>query len=119
MAIRASVKAVEQTAAKLETTEIRKQKVDCLVAVCGLRFVILDQLWPSLEFRSRYLYEMNKIAVLWSDDPEVLNNVRDVLNGSSNDKLVRLMRNMGRSTALPLQNLADADLTRIFLIPPQ
>jgi hypothetical protein len=42
-----------------------------------------------------------------------------VLIGSNKDKLVRLMRNMGRSTALPLQNLADADLMRTFLVPPQ
>jgi hypothetical protein len=117
LTIRASLKAVEKTAADLEATEIRKQKIDCLVAVGGLRFVIGAGFAASIDYRLRWMYEMNKIVVLWSGDQEVVNNVRDILNSSTDEKMVKLIRSMGRSTSLPLTNLADADLTRVMMIP--
>jgi hypothetical protein len=107
-------KVVKWTSDGLEAEEIRRQKVICITAIAGLRWTISPgQATP--EWKAKFISELNKVSALWSDDSEVLRNIRDLLNQRSDDRLVLLIRNMSKSTSLPIHNLGDADLLRVFL----
>jgi hypothetical protein len=116
MAVRGAISAVERAVMTTEETEIRRLKVECLTNLTGLRFVITEGQSRLDEYLSRAMFEMNKIAVLWSDDPEVLKNMRDFYAERSNTRIVTLIRSMGKSTKFPLDSLSDADLTSVFLM---
>jgi len=51
---------------KLEESEIRKQKVDCIVNLYGLRYVMVEGHAHSAEDRSRLAFEMNRAGVLFA-----------------------------------------------------
>ena len=108
-------KVVKWTSDGLEAEEIRRQKVICITAVAGLRWTISQGL-AAPEWKAKFISELNKVPALWSDDAEVLRNARDLLNQSSNERLLLLIRNMSRSTSLPIHNLGDTDLLRVFLV---
>ncbi len=68
------------------------------------------------EYKSRFMYEMNKIPSLWADDPEVMKNLRDFHAENNNDRFVMLLRNLGRTTKISTEKLSDADLKTISLL---
>lgn len=118
---------VEATFRQLEQTEIRRQKVECIVALFGLRFVLGNN--PAFpEFRAQFMYALNKIAVLWADDANVLKNLRDFYGSvqqanqsvgtghDANQRLVILIRSLGTTTKLPLESIGDKDITDIFML---
>ena len=112
-----AIKAVEKTSQDLESTEIRRQKVDCIVALSGLRWVMGDGVNPPDEYRSRLNYEMNKIPPLWADDPEVMKNLRDYYAERNNERFILLLRNLGNTTKLSTGKLSDADIRGVFHLP--
>jgi len=105
-----------ETQKDLEVMEIRRQKVDCLANLSGLRFVIGEEHQQLDEYRSRLMFEMNRIPMLWSDDPSVLKDMRDFYADRTNDRLIKLIRGMGKTTKVSLENLSDADIRDIFLV---
>jgi hypothetical protein len=111
-----AIKAVKMTSEDLESAEIRRQKVTCLVSLLGLRFVISDI--PSVpdEYKSRFMYQMNKIPCLWADDPEVMKNLRDFHAERNNDRFLLLLKNMGRTTKVSIERLSDADLRTVSML---
>ena len=117
LAARGAIMAVEKAASDLETTEIRRQKVECLVNLYGLRWVISDALNLPDEYKSKLNYEFNKLPVLWGDDAEVMKNLRDFNAERNNERLILLLRNLGKTTKLPVDALGDADISKVFHAP--
>ena len=111
-----AIKAVEKTSKDLEFTEIRRQKVECITALNGLRWVISDGQDQPDEYKAKLMYEMNKIPSLWADDPEVMKNLRDFHAERTNERLILLLRNLGNNTRLSTGKLSDADIRTIFLM---
>ena len=114
MAVWGAIKAVQKSSQDLEATEIRRQKVECIVALSGLRFVLRPGVVQLNEYRTRLSFELNKISTLWAADMEVVKGVREFLVQRTNENFVRLIRNMGRTTKLPLENLLDTDIEKFF-----
>ncbi len=114
LAVWGAIKAVNKTSHDLELAEVRRQKVACIVALTAFRWVLGQNQAPQ-EFRASFISELNKIPALWSDDPEVLKNVRDLLAERTNDRLILLLRSLGKS-GLSINNLSDADLRDVFLL---
>ncbi len=112
-----AIKAVERTSQDLESTEIRRQKIECIVALTGLRFAISDGAQAPNEYKSKFMYEMNKIPSLWADDPEAMKNLRDFHADHKNERFVMLLRQLGSTTKLSTSRLGDADFTTITLLP--
>jgi hypothetical protein len=100
---------------KLEESEIRKQKVDCIVTMYGLRFVMVEGQNHAQEDRSRLMFEMNRAGVLFADDPQVQNDLRDYRNGQSNERLIALIHSMGKTTKLNTSLLSKSDIENVFL----
>jgi hypothetical protein len=112
-----AIRAVEKTSQDLESTEIRRQKVQCLVALYGLRWVISDAPNPPDDYKAKFNYEMNKIPTLWAADLEVMKNLRDFYADKNNERLIHLLRTLGNTTALPTEKLGDADIRSVFHMP--
>ncbi len=93
-----AIKAVKMTSQDLESAEVRRQKVECLVSLSGLRFVISKGFSAPDEYKSRFMYQMNKIPFLWADDPEAMKNLRDFHAENTDDRFVLLLRNLGSTT---------------------
>jgi len=121
IAVLAVILALRAVMASVESAEIRRQKLQCLSNIAGLRFLIgQDQQFP-LECTARFNMEMNRISILWSDDPEVLVRLREFHGQNSNELLARLLRAMANTTKMPLNNLGNSDIAQIifkFKIPP-
>lgn len=116
LAVWGSIRAVRESAKDLELVEIRRQKVDCLATLTGLRFVTADGQPQLDEYRSRFMFEMNRIPMLWCDDTAVLKEMRDFYADRTNERFVKLFRSMGQTTKFPISNLSDADLRNVFLM---
>ena len=95
-----AIQTFRRTSQDLESAEIRRQKVECLVSLTGLRFVI-GGIPVSDEYKSKFMYEMNKIPSLWANDPEVMKNLRDFHAENNNDRFILLLRNLGRTHCCP------------------
>ena len=100
---------------KLEESEIRKQKVECIINLYGLRFVMVEGHDHSAEDRSRLAFEMNRAGVLFAEDSEVQKNIRDYKAKATNDVLIALIHNMGKTTKLRTDQLSNADIESVFL----
>jgi len=112
-----AIKAVKMTSQDLESAEIRRQKVECLVSLSGLRFVIGKDLSVSDEYKSKFMYQMNKIPSLWADDSEVMKNLRDFHSENNNDRFVVLLKSLGHTTKIKTEKLSDADLRTVSIVP--
>jgi hypothetical protein len=110
-----AIKVVRITSHDLELAEIRRQKVLCITALVGFRWVIAEG-QASSEWKAKFISELNKVPTLWSDDPEALKNVRDFLAERTNERFIVLLRSLGKSTSLAINNLGDADLRNVFLL---
>ena len=84
-------KAVKWTSDGLEAEEIRRQKIICITSIAALRWTLSD-VPENQEWKAKFISELNKIPALWSGDPEVLRNIRDLLYRSSDERLVLLIR---------------------------
>jgi hypothetical protein len=110
-----AIKAVKIASCDLGLAEIRRQKVLCVTALVGFRWVIAEG-QPSSEWKAKFISELNKVPTLWSDDPEALRTIRDFLADRTNERLTALIRSLGNSTSLAINNLSDADLRNVFLL---
>jgi hypothetical protein len=110
-----SVKAVRVASENLESNEIRRQKIQCVVALYGLRWVAGQGNAPE-EYRAKLSYEMCKIVSLWADDTNVMVVLRDfhaetVIGGEkATQRLVQLLKLLGNGTGLPFDQLGDTDI---------
>jgi hypothetical protein len=95
--------------------EIRQQRVECFCNLTGLRHAITNAPLTD-EDRSRLLFELNRISILWSDNSEVLTLAREFFSSRNNHLFIRLLRAMGKGTKLPVENLSDADFSNVFLV---
>jgi hypothetical protein len=94
----ASAWATKKASKNLETSEIRRQKVKCIVVLTGLRWVIgNDQSVPN-EYKARLLFELNKIQSLWADDPQVMKGLKDFYTERTNPRFISLLRHLGTTT---------------------
>jgi hypothetical protein len=116
-AYRAAVKGFKMNSLAVESTEIRRQKVECVINLSGLKWVLGSyQLVPD-EFKARFLFELNRISVLWSHDRETMRSLRDFFADRSNERLVSLVRRLSASVNLPTEELSDAEIQIIFSLP--
>ncbi|MGD0939524.1 MAG: hypothetical protein ABR905_07405 [Terracidiphilus sp.] len=111
-----TVWAVRKSSQDLEANEIRRQKIECIIALTGLRWVISNGPAQPNEYKAKLMYEMNKIPSLWADDPEVMKNLRDFSADRTNPRFVLLLRNLGTTTKLSTGKLSDADYCNTFLV---
>ena len=116
-AIVASILAVKKISSDLEANEIRRQRVLCLVSLCGLRFVMSNKL-PYSEYDRQLMYELNKVSSLWAHDQNVMKSYRDYFSDKSATSFVKLLKAISATTKLPLDNLADSDLEDVFIKEP-
>ena len=119
MTVWGSMKALNTTMNNLERAEIRRMKIECVVNLAGLRFLITDnrqgQIRPDADI-AKLMFELNRVSTLWADDNEVLKNIRDFHAERSNTRLITLIRSLAKSTKLHLDNLSDADVSNVFEI---
>lgn len=121
IAVSAVILALRAIMASVESAEIRRQKLQCLSTIAGLRGLIGQDQQLSFEYIARFNIELNRISILWSDDPEVLVRLREFHEEESAERLLRLLRVMANTTKMPLHNLGDSDIAQIifkFQIPP-
>jgi hypothetical protein len=112
LAMWGAMKAVEKTSRDLEVAEARKERINCLVALSGLRFTITHEPVLPVEWQARLMYELNKIPTLWSGDDKALNSLQRYLDNASAENFVNLLRLLSKTTKLNLENVRDADLIR-------
>jgi hypothetical protein len=114
-----SIKAVTVASRNLESNEVRRQKIQCVVALYGLRWVTSTPNAPE-DYRAKLSYETSKIVSLWADDIKVMAVLRDlhadILSGSDagNQRLVQLLKLLGSGTGLPFDQLGDSDIKTSF-----
>jgi hypothetical protein len=113
LAMVGAVWAVRKASKDLELDEIRRSKVECLSNLIGLRYTISKSVLTR-EDMSRRSFELNRIPILWSDDPEVLKAIRDFHAAQTDGRLIALIRAMGKTSRFQMENLADADISSIF-----
>ena len=102
MTVLGSKKVLTTSMANLERAEIRKLKVECLSNLIGLRFVTPAPTDQLPEYVSKWMFEMNRICVLWSDDPCVMKDLRDFNAEPSNiARLTKLFRTNGQDYHVP------------------
>ena len=117
-AIVAALKAVRKGFVALEAQEIRRQRVECIINLYGLRFVISNDHSPGEEMRNRFMFEINKVVALYGNDTNVQKNLRDFHESRTNERLIALLRSMSKTTTLPARGLADVDILKVFLLTP-
>jgi hypothetical protein len=110
-----SVRAVRVASENLESNEIRRQKIQCVVALYGLRWVAGQGNAPE-EYRAKLSYEMCKIVSLWANNANVTAVLRDfhaetaVGSDQATQRLVQLLKLLGNGTGLPFDQLGDTDI---------
>ncbi len=110
-----SIRAVRVASQGLESSEIRRQKIQCVVALYGLRWVAGLGNAPE-EYRAKLSYEMCKIVSLWADDANVMAVLRDFHAETSTggekatQRLIQLLKLLGNGTGLPFDQLGDTDV---------
>ena len=114
LALVGAIWAVREAAKGLENSEIRRQRIDCVSNLVGLRYTITSAN-ISNEDRSSLLFELNRITILWSDNSAVLMRMREFYSNRTNEGFMRLVRAMAQTTALNVENISDADLGNVFL----
>jgi len=121
MAIWGSMKSLNMTTANLERAEIRRLRVECVTNLAGLRFLFGDKLPPGQSPIPadaeivKFMFELNRIPILWADDKQVLNSVRSFHAEPTNkDRLFAIIRHTARTTSLGEDNLPDADMNAVF-----
>jgi hypothetical protein len=122
LAVIAALLAVHLGISKLEQTEIRRLRVECITNLYGLRFVTSEA--PARpEDVARYMFELNRAVTLFADDTDTLNELRDFYESvkskraDATDRMITLIKKMSATTALRVENLSDADVRAIFLLP--
>lgn len=112
LAVWGTLKAVREIAQDLEKAEIRKERVNCLAALCGSRFAITEGTPVPLEWQCRYVYELNRVPVLWCEFESAVNCHQRFLNHSTAENFVALLRVLSESTKLNLKGVRDDELMR-------
>lgn len=114
---RAAIRGFKMNSQAVESTEIRRQKVDCVINLSGLKWVLGSyQLVPD-EFKCRFLFELNRISALWSSDRDVIRGLRDFFADRTNEHLVSLIQSLCASIDLEAEELSDAETQNIFSLP--
>lgn len=114
---RTAVKGFLMTSQTAESTEMRRQKAECIINLSGLKWVLGSyQLVPD-EFKARFLVELNKISVLWSNDRETMKSLRYFFADRTNESLVTLIQKLCESMNLPTEDLSDGETQNIFSLP--
>jgi hypothetical protein len=123
LAVVGAVLAVRWGVRDLEETEIRRQKVNCITSLYGLRFVlgeIAEGSFVRIEDLDQFMFEINRAGALFAEQTGILNDLRDfhdVLKTRKvdpTDRLVALLRKMGAQTKLRMDYLSDADVKNVF-----
>ncbi len=123
MAIVGALAAVLKGIRDLEKTEIRRQRVECITTLYGLRFVLSEGFSPRTEDVARFMFEINRAGALFGENRECLNCLRDFYESvrmkrvDAIDRMLTLIRIMASGTRLQLGNLSDADVRNTFLLP--
>jgi hypothetical protein len=114
---RTAIKGFMRSSQVAESAEIRRQKAECIINLSGLKWVLGSyQLVPD-EFKARFLVELNKISLLWSDDRETIKSLRYFFADRTNESLVSLIQKLCVSVDLPAEDLGDAEIQNIFSLP--
>jgi len=120
-------RAVKEGVRDLEETEIRRQKLDCILNLYGLRYVLGQGPCCRDEDRTRFMFEISRASALFAEDVEVQKGMRDFHAGikrddpeaQRTDRLISLIKQMSESARCPIQALSDTDVRNIFLLPLQ
>jgi hypothetical protein len=114
---RTAIKGFLMTSEAAESAEIRRQKAECIINLSGLKWVLGSyQLVPD-EFKARFLVELNKISVLWSNDRDATKCLRYFFADRTSESLVSLIQKLSASINLPAEDLSDGEIQNIFSLP--
>jgi hypothetical protein len=119
-----AIRAVRAGVRDLEATELRRQKLDCIVRLYGLRYVFSPEPVQRDEDRASFMFEFGRAGALFAEDVEVQKGLRDLYDatkrgeaeGQRSDRFISLIKQMSRSAKCPLQALSDADVRNVFLL---
>ena len=120
----------------LEETELRRQRIACVINLYGLRYVLSAgpvQVQRD-EDRTQFMFEMGRAAALFAHDVEIQKKLRDfyaavqatpkpedlshaAASERSTNLLVGIIKEMSRSVNFPIQNLSDTDVRATFTLP--
>ena len=109
----------------LEATELRRQKLDCIVNLYGLRYVLSPDPVQRDEDRTKLMFEIGRAGALFAEDVEVQKGLRDLHDARKRceaepqptERFISLIKQMGRSAKCPLDALSDADVRNVLLLP--
>jgi hypothetical protein len=122
-----AVRAVRAGVKDLEATELRRQKLDCILNLHGLRYVLSERPAQRDEDRTRFMFEMGRASALFAEDAEVQKGMRDFHDAikrcepepQRTDRFISLIKQMSKSARCPLQALSDTDVRNVFLLQLQ
>ena len=106
----------------LEDVEIRGHRVTCvtnLYALCPIFSKKPPGPLPREQDVAAFSFEINRAKLLFAGTPSVTNDIRDLQltlnkNVDAGAQFFALIRHMGETTRLHLDQLSDADLTTIL-----
>jgi hypothetical protein len=107
----------------LEDTEIRRQRVSCIINLYGLRFVLGENgqgFFLRADDTAQLMFELNRAGALFANSADVLNDLRDLHDAlrakkvDPTDRLIALLKKMGKQTKLRIDRLGDADVKNTF-----
>ena len=106
----------------LEDVEIRRHRVTCvtnLYALCPIFSKKPPGPLPREQDVAAFSFEINRAKLLFAGTPSVTNDIRDLQltlnkNVDAGPQFFALIRHMGETTRLHLDQLSDADLTTIL-----
>jgi len=122
-----AMRAVKEGVKDLEKTELRRQKLDCILNLYGLRYVLGEGPSCRDEDRTRFMFETSRAGALFAEDAEVQKGMRDFYDAITRgepepqrtDRFITLIKQMSKSARCPVQALSDADVRNIFLLKLQ
>lgn len=101
---------------RLEKDELRKAQVSLLVELYGSRYVLSDyQIWSD-EAQNRFLFNINKIGVLFNEHDEVISALRDYRTSHKQEDFVILVMKMRESISIGLENFTVSDVATVIAL---
>lgn len=101
---------------RLEKDELRKAQVSLLVELYGSRYVLSEyQIWGD-EAQNRFLFNINKIGVLFSEHEAVISALRAYRTSHHSEDFVILVMKMRESISIGLKNFTVGDVATVITL---
>ena len=120
MTVLGSMKVLSTSMTNLERAEIRRMRVQYVVNLAGLKFLFGVKVAGQTPIPAdpdvlKLMFELNRIFLLWADNPDVMKKLRAFHADCTNkDKLFALIRAAANTTSLNSDKLGDSDINAVF-----